>query len=291
MNLLIFGLGYAAHAVARQQLALGVRVTATVRGRAKAARLADEGIVARVFSGTERDGAIDDDIAAADAALISIPPVEGEDLVLRNCAQALAAAPSLRWIGYFSTVGVYGDRGGAWVDETTPVAPTEARSKTRAGIERAWLAFGETHRCAVQLFRISGIYGPGRNALAQLAAGTARRIVKPGQVFNRIHVDDIARIVSASLRQPRAGAIYNLADDEPAPPQDVVSYAARLCGVPPPPEIAFADAELSPMGASFYAECKRVRSQLTRDELNVQLSYPTYREGLCALRAAGEGPP
>lgn len=291
MNLLIFGLGYAAHALARDQLARDVRVTATVRSRAKAARLADEGIVARVFSGTERDDAIDDDIAAADAVLISIPPGDGEDFVLQHYAQALALASGLRWIGYFSTVGVYGDRGGAWVDETTPAAPTEARSKARAGIEQAWLAFGAAHQRAVQLFRLSGIYGPGRNALAQLAAGTARRIVKPGQVFNRIHVDDIARIVSASLRQPRAGAIYNLADDEPAPPQDVVSYAARLCGVAPPPEIAFADAGLSPLGASFYAECKRVRSQLTRGELNVRLSYPTYREGLCALRAAGEGPP
>lgn len=290
MNLLIFGLGYAAHAVARQQLALGVRVTATVRGRAKAARLADEGIVARVFSGTEGDGAIDDDIAAADAALISIPPVEGEDLVLRNCARALAAAPSLRWIGYFSTVGVYGDRGGAWVDETTPVAPTEARSKTRAGIERAWLAFGETHRRAVQLFRISGIYGPGRNALAQLAAGTARRIVKPGQVFNRIHVADVAALVAASLARPRHGAIYNLSDDEPAPPQDVVAHAAELCGVAPPPEVALEDAGLTPMGRSFYTGCKRVASRRTRDELGVALRYPTYREGLAALRAAGEGP-
>jgi nucleoside-diphosphate-sugar epimerase len=291
VRLLIFGLGYAAHAIAREQLALGARVTATVRSRAKAAHLADEGIVARVFSDTERDAIISDDIATADAVLISIPPVGGEDVALQNYSEALAAAPGLRWIGYLSTVGVYGDRGGAWVDETTPAAPTEVRSRVRAGIEQRWLAFGATQQRAVHLFRIAGIYGPRRNALAQLAAGTARRIVKPGQVFNRIHVDDIARIVSASLRQPRAGAIYNLADDEPAPPQDVITYAARLCGVAPPPEIAFADAGLSPMGASFYAECKRVRSLLTRDELNVQLSYPTYREGLCALRAAGEGPP
>ena len=153
-----------------------------------------------------------------------------------------------------------------------------------------WLAFGAAHGKAVQIFRLAGIYGPGRNQLGQLAAGTARRIVKPGQVFNRIHVADIAAVIEASLKRPRAGAIYNVTDDEPAPPQDVVSFAASLCGVPPPQEVAFEKAELTPMGRSFYGENKRVRNGLIRSELGVVLRYPSFREGLTALRADGEGP-
>ncbi len=290
MRLVIFGLGYAAHTLAHTQIAAGWQVAATVRTAAKAHAVADEGLTARVFADDTHDAAIFDDIANADAALVSIPPSGGGDVVLRTFADALARAPRLRWIGYLTTVGVYGDRNGAWVDETTPPAPTEPRSRARAEVEDAWLSFGAAHGRPTHLFRIAGIYGPGRNALKQLADGTARRIVKPGQVFNRIHVDDIAATIAASLNKPRHGAIYNLSDAEPAPPQDVVAYAARLCGVAPPPEIAFEEAGLSPMGRSFYAECKRVDGRRTREELGVMLRYPTYREGLAALRAAGEGP-
>ena len=248
------------------------------------------GIRARVFSPDHRDHAIAQDIAESKAILVSIPPQLSGDPVLAAFAETIAATPKLRWIGYLSTVGVYGDHGGGWVDEATPVAPREGRSRIRAEAEQAWLAFGAGHGKAVQIFRLAGIYGPGRNQLGQLAAGTARRIVKPGQVFNRIHVADIAAVIEASLKHPRAGAIYNVTDDEPAPPQDVVSFAASLCGVPPPPEIAFEKAELTAMGRSFYGENKRVRNRLIRSELGVVLRYPSYREGLTALRADGEGP-
>jgi nucleoside-diphosphate-sugar epimerase len=290
MRLVIFGLGYTAHAIARTQIARGWQIAATVRSAAKAQAVATAGLTTRLFSDAAHDPQITDDIASADAALISIPPLADGDVVLRRFADALARAPRLAWIGYLSTVGVYGDRDGGWVDETIAPAPTEPRSQVRAEIERAWLAFGAAHARPTHLFRLAGIYGPDRNALKQLAAGSARRIVKPGQVFNRIHVEDIAATVAASLKRPRHGAIYNLSDEEPAPPQDVVAYAADLCGVAPPPEVALDQAGLSPMGRSFYAECKRVDGRRTRAELGVSLRYPTYREGLAALRAAGEGP-
>jgi nucleoside-diphosphate-sugar epimerase len=185
---------------------------------------------------------------------------------------------------------VYGDHGGAWVDETTPPKPVSRRSRERLAAEEAWLDLGARTGKAVHIFRIAGIYGPGRNALRNLADGTARRIVKPGQVFNRIHADDIAAVLMASIARPRAGAIYNLADDEPAPASDVVAFAAGLAGVPPPREIPFEAAALGPMAASFYGESKRVANGRIKEDLGVRLRYPSYREGLTALRAAGEGP-
>ena len=280
MKLLVFGLGFSAlHAAQRLQLS-GAQVTATVRSRAKADSLSPSGITARIFSSEHTDVEIADDIAASDAILVSVPPGEAGDPVLRTCAPLLRD----RWLGYLSTTGVYGDHGGGWVDETTPTAPGKGRSRLRTLAEQEWLALG------AHVFRLSGIYGPGRNQLVQLAAGTARRIVKPGQTFNRIHVADIAAVIEASLARPRPGGIYNVTDNEPAPPQDVVAFAARLCGVAPPPEIPFERAELSPMARSFYLENRRVRNALIRDELGVTLSYPTYREGLTALRAQGDGP-
>jgi nucleoside-diphosphate-sugar epimerase len=290
MKLLVFGFGHTSHHVVARLGPAGAQIAATVRSRAKADMLTRSGIRAHVFSREQCDPAISADIADAEAILISIPPDGSGDPVLAAFADVIAAAPKLRWIGYLSTVGVYGDHAGAWVDEATPAAPCGARSQMRARVEQAWRAFGAGSGIAVHIFRLPGIYGPGRNQLAQLAAGTARRIVKQGQVFNRIHVADIAAVIEASLQHPRGGAIYNVTDDEPAPPQDVVSFAADLCGVPPPPEIPFAFAELSPMARSFYGESKRVRSALIRSELGVVLRYPTYREGLTALRAAGEGP-
>ncbi|WP_315833819.1 SDR family oxidoreductase [Bradyrhizobium prioriisuperbiae] len=290
MKLFIFGLGYSAHYVAQHLAAGGAQVVGTVRTQAKADLVAQSGASARVFAGGGRDAALAFDLAESDAVLISVPPDGQEDPVLRAYADDLAKASRLRWIGYLSTVGVYGDHEGAWVDETTVPTPTDGRSRNRLVVEQQWLALGQAHRIPVQIFRLSGIYGPGRNQLVQLAEGKARRIIKPGQVFNRIHVDDIAQMVAASLNKPRSGAIYNGADNEPAPPQDVVSFAAALCGVEPPPEIAFEDAELTPMGRSFFMETKRVRNRLLLDELGVTLRYPTYREGLTALRAAGDGP-
>lgn len=290
MNLFIFGLGFSGRTIAERRTARGDNVTGTVRTRDKAQALAAAGLSARVFGPEGRDSAIDADLANSDALLISVPPGPGEDPVLATYARQIAAARNLRWIGYLSTIGVYGDHQGAWVDEQTPATPTNTRSRERADAEQAWLAFGAANNIAVHVFRLAGIYGPGQSQLAQLARGTARRIIKPGQVFNRIHVEDIARVVDASLERPRAGAIYNVTDNEPAPPQDVVTFAASLCGVEPPPEIGLDDAGLTEMGRSFYAESKRVRNDLLRNELGVTLAYPTYREGLKALREAGEGP-
>ncbi len=290
MKLFIFGVGYSASATARRVAADGARVVGTVRTQAKADALAQSGLATRVFAGTGRDVKIANDMADSDAVLISVPPDSQQDPVLRAYADDLARAFRLRWIGYLSTVGVYGDHAGAWVDETTPPTPADGRSRNRLVVEEQWLDFGAAHGIPVQVFRLAGIYGPGRNQLVQLAEGKARRIIKPGQVLNRIHVEDIAQIVAASLAKPRAGAIYNGADNEPAPPQDVVSFAATLCGVEPPPEIPFEHADLTPMGRSFFMETKRVRNRLLHDELGVTLRYPTYREGLTALRAAGDGP-
>ncbi|KJC59699.1 epimerase [Bradyrhizobium sp. LTSPM299] len=290
MKLLVFGYGYAAQAVAERLRGSGAEIAATVRTQAKADLLARSGVRTRLLSDAHHDPTIADEIIASDAILVSIPPDQGGDRVLAAFGEAIAAAPRLRWIGYLSTVGVYGDHVGGWVDETTPVAPREGRSRIRAEAEQAWLDFGAARGKAVHLFRLAGIYGPGRNQLVQLAAGTARRIVKPGQVFNRIHVADIAAVIEASLKRPRGGAIYNVSDDEPAPPQDVVGFAAQLCGVAPPPELPFEQADLTPMGRSFYGENKRVRNGLIKRELGVVLRYPNYREALAALRASGEGP-
>ncbi|MGO9360900.1 MAG: SDR family oxidoreductase [Xanthobacteraceae bacterium] len=290
MNLFVFGLGYSAAFVAGSLAAKGASIAATVRAQSKAGQLAGAGYSMHLFSGQGRDESIASALARADAVLISIPPVAEREPVLEIYRHDLATAPRLRWIGYLSTIGVYGEHAGAWVDEATPPRPRGERSRRRLQAEQQWLEFGATTGVPVQLFRLAGIYGPGRNQLVQLARGTARRIVKPGHVFNRIHVEDIVQAVEASLARPRAGAIYNVADDEPAPPQDVVAFAAALCGLAPPPEIPLEHAELTEMSRSFFRETKRVRNRLMKQELGVTLRYPTYREGLTALRAAGEGP-
>jgi nucleoside-diphosphate-sugar epimerase len=258
-------------------------VVATARSPEKVARIASAGLTGRLFP-DEGDGhALEADIADAEAMLVSVPPGPAGDPVLARFADAIAGAPRLTWIGYLSTVGVYGDHGGGWVDESTPPRPVSGRSRERLGAEEAWLDLGWRSGRPVHIFRLAGIYGPGRSPLQKVLDGTAARIVKPGQVFNRIHVEDIAAVLAASLDSPRAGAVYNVADEEPAPPQDVVSHAAELVGVPPPPETAFADADMTPMAKSFYGENKRVASRLLRHELGVSLRYPTYREGLAAL--------
>jgi len=283
MRLFVFGLGYTAQAFIRS--CRWAHVAGTVREVGTAQRLRASGIAAHALSENDADSI--DDLRRADAILVSAPPAaEGDPTLLRFADAIMAARAS--WFGYLSTTGVYGDHGGAWIDETTPATPQSDGSRQRLAAEREWLALGERTAMPVHIFRLTGIYGPGRNALAQLAKGTARRVVKPGQVFNRIHVEDIASTLAASLRRPRAGAIYNVTDDEPAPPQDVVTYAAQLAGIEPPPEIALEDAGLSPMALSFYAENKRVSNRLIKSELGVELKYPTYREGLRALYEAGE---
>jgi nucleoside-diphosphate-sugar epimerase len=288
MNLLILGLGYAAGFFAREARARGWQVTGTVRSAEKAARLGRDGIGALVFDGLTVSPALAAAVAEADAVMVSVQPTEDSDPALNCLSAELAAAPRLGWIGYLSTIGVYGDQGGAWIDESTPPAPGNARTRQRVVIEEGWLRLGRTGGKPVQIFRLSGIYGPGRNAIAKLREGKAVRLVKPGQVFNRIHVDDIAGVLMASLARPRQGAIYNVTDDEPGPPQDVIAFAAELTGLEPPPEIPFDEAALSPMAAGFYGENKRVSNALVKRELAYAFRYPRYREALEALAAAGE---
>ena len=288
MNILILGLGYSAGFFARAALVRGWEVTGTVRSAEKAAELSREGIRTLVFGGFAVSSALAKAVAEADAVLISVQPAEDGDPALGPLRAALMAAPNLRWIGYLSTIGVYGDQGGAWIDEAAPPSPTNARTRQRVEIEEAWLQLGRDSGKPVQIFRLSGIYGPGRNAITKLRNGTANRLIKPGQVFNRIHVDDIAGVLMASLAQPRQSAIYNVTDDEPGPPQDVITFAAELTGLEPPPEIPFEQAKLSPMAASFYGESKRVSNALVKREFGYTFRYPTYREALRALAAAGE---
>lgn len=288
MKLVIIGLGYSAGFFARVAMERGWQVSGTVRTAEKAARLSTEGIPTLVFDGFAVSRRLEVVIAEADAVLVSTQPDENGDPALSCLSGQLAAAPNLRWIGYLSTIGVYGDHGGDWIDETATCRPGSARSRQRLDIDKAWLAFGEASGKPVQIFRLSGIYGPGRNAIVNLRAGTARRLVKPGQVFNRIHAHDIAGVLMASLEHPRSGAIYNVSDDEPAPGQDVVSFAAGLIGVEPPPEIPFDADKLSPMAASFYGQNKRVSNALVKRELGYAFRYPSYREALRALAASGE---
>ena len=226
-----------------------------------------------------------DALRSATHVLISVPPDADGDPVIRHHGRDLEASASVKWIGYLSTIGVYGNHGGAWVDETTPANPTSQRSRWRLAAEDAWRALGARSGKRTQIFRLPGIYGPGRSAIERLRKGSAQRIVKPGQVFNRIHVDDIAGALAAAIAGRGAHHIYNVADDEPAPPQDVIVYAARLLHMPAPPEIAFEEAKLSPMARSFYAENKRVGNKRLRGELGVDLKFPSYREGLQAIIA------
>ena len=289
MNLFVFGLGYSARQFIGRYRDRFAEIAGTVRSPEKAQEIAAEGVEAYRFDATDHDPRILDSLARADALLISIPPVGETDPVLDRFSEAIAAAPSLRWVGYLSTVGVYGNADGGWVDEDTPPNPATLRSRHRTAAERQWLDLGTGSAFAVQVFRLAGIYGPGRNALVKIADGTAKRIVKPGQVFNRIHTEDIAQVLMASIDRPSRNAVYNVADDEPGPPQDVIAYAAELLGREPPPEIPFDEADQTPMARSFYADNKRVRNTRLKTDLGVKLRYPTYREGLRALLEAGEG--
>ncbi len=281
MKLFCFGLGYTAQALARELAAEGWQVAGTTRDPDKQARLERDGIEVWRFARDRPLEQAERALAGTTHLLSSIAPDEAGDPVLGHHARDLLRCTSIAWAGYLGTTGVYGDRGGDWVSEADPTAPTMPRTVRRARAEAHWLASG----LPVQLFRLAGIYGPGpgRSALAAARAGTARRIVKPGQVFCRIHVDDIVQVLRASMARPNPGAVYNVADDEPAPPQDVVTYACTLLGVEPPPEIAFDTAELSPMARSFYSDSRRICNARIKEELGVRLRYPSYREGLRAL--------
>ncbi len=228
-------------------------------------------------------------LAEATHLLHSIPPTAEGDPVLASVQALLERSHRLQWIGYLSTTGVYGDRDGGWVDEQTPTAPNNARGQRRVAAERQWLELGARHGIATQLFRLAGIYGPGRSALDDVRAGTARRILKPGHDFSRIHVEDIARVLEASIARPQPGAIYNACDDLPAPSADVVAFACALLGVAPPPLVPFAEiaSSLSPMAREFWSANRKVRNGKIKRELGVRLLYPDYRAGLRAIFDGG----
>lgn len=287
MRIVIFGFGFTSEAFwrfASSQFDAGL---ATVRSPEKAVRLKSGTLDVAILNEHHAEEKITEELNRADCVLVSIGPDQNGDPVLRRFADVIAQSKSIKWIGYLSTIGVYGDHQGAWVDETAPLNPSHQRTENRVRVEKEWLALGERSGKPVQIFRLAGIYGPGRNAIRNLEE-RAQRIVKAGQVFNRTHVEDIAQVLLASMAKPRAGAIYNVCDDEPAPPQDVLLYAAELTGRKPPPEVPFEQAVMSEMARSFYADNKRVKNDRIKQELGITLRYPTYREGLQALYAAGE---
>ena len=275
-RLFCLGLGYTALALARRLRPQGWAIGGSCREPDKAATLRAGGI----------DAIVDPDdarrlIAMATHLLASIPPDADGDPALALWGPAIARHPGLAWVGYLSTTGVYGDRDGDWVDETAPLAPTGERGQRRVEAEAAWSAL--LPGVPVHIFRLAGIYGPGRSALDTVRAGRAQRVVKQAQVFSRIHVDDIAQVLAASIERPRPGAVYNVCDDNPAPPDEVIAHACALLGVAPPPEVPFDQAQLSDMARSFYADNKRVANGLIKAELGVRLAYPDYRTGLQAL--------
>jgi nucleoside-diphosphate-sugar epimerase len=273
-TLLSLGHGYSARALARRLVPQGWRVIGTTRSPAKAEAFRAEGVEPLLWPGD-----LGPALAAASHILCSAAPDAQGDPFLR-AAPGLAASQAV-WVGYLSTTGVYGDHQGGWVDENTPLTPQSDRGRQRVQAEAAWRATG----LPVHIFRLAGIYGPGRGPFDKVRDGTARRVVKPGQVFSRIHVDDIAQVLEASIRRPNPGAAYNVCDDNPCPPEEVIAHAARLLGLPDPPAVRFEEVEatMTPMARGFYQESKRVRNDRIKAELGVRLLYPDYPQGLAAL--------
>ena len=289
MRLFAFGLGYCARFFLARSGDAFEAVAGTKRETAKAEEWAGKNIETLLFTTGQEDPAIAERLAAADIILVSVPPGTSADPVLARFGHRIAGVPRQQTIIYLSSVGVYGDRRGEWVDETMTPLPASERSLARLQAEKSWAAISSGSSKKVFILRLAGIYGPGRNALQSLKAGTARRVVKRGHVSNRIHVEDISRAIEAAINHKGEGGIFNVSDDAPAPPQDVIMYAAMLMGVDPPPEQDLGSADLTPLARSFYAENKRVSNRKLKDEFGLRLSFPTYRVGLEALWEAGEG--
>ena len=286
-HLFCFGLGYSASRLAARLAARGWAISGTSRSIEQAAVGHALGYAMHIFDGTARtEAACLDDVSHI---LISVPPGRDPGLagdpVLAQFAETFADLPTLSWLGYLSTTGVFGNTNGAWVDEDAPLNPNVARSVRRAAAEAAWQDLAVTYSLPLHIFRLAGIYGPGRNVLVQAATGQARRIIKPGHQFSRIHVDDIVAVLEASMAKPNAGAIYNVCDDEPAAPAEVTTFACSLLGIDPPDEVSFEEAAktMSLMGRTFWEDNRRVRNNRIKNELGVRLTYPTYREGLRAI--------
>jgi len=282
-TLLAIGLGYSASAIAAHLAGPEWRIIGTARSEEGVQPIEAKGYGAIMFDGEQASPALGVALREATHLLLSAPPGERGDPLLHLHRDDLAAARDLKWIGYLSTIGVYGDHQGGWVDETTPPTPSLLRSKQRFLAENAWIEFAEAHGLTLQIFRLAGIYGPGRNALERLIAGQEKRIDKPEQVFNRIHLTDIVAAVMAGIGAGSVNGVFNVTDDAPAPPQDVVTYAAELLGMEPPPLIPWEDADLTPMARSFYLETKRVRNRRIKQVLGVRLTYPNFRAGLLSL--------
>ena len=281
-TLLSLGHGYSARALARLLIPEGWRIHGTTRSGDKMAELTAEGVIPHLFPGD-----LSTALQEATHLLISAgPDAEGDPMLRHLHKEITAIAPRLEWAGYLSTTGVYGNHDGGWVDEDTPLTPSTPRGKWRVAAEAEWQAIPGL---PLHIFRLAGIYGPGRGPFAKVRAGTSRRIIKPGQVFSRIHVEDVAQVLAASIAHPNPGAAYNLCDDDPAPPQDVIEHAATLLGLPVPSAIPYDEAEMTPMARSFYGESKRVRNDRIKEELEVRLIYPDYRTGLQALLASEQG--
>ncbi len=286
-RLFCFGLGYSALYLARALVGEGFRIAGTVRSEEKAEKLRGEGFEVYLFSREHPLAACGTALEGTTHLLSSVPPdADGDPVIQAHGAHIIALAGKLAWAGYLSTTGVYGDRGGGWVDEESELKPTGERGRRRVGAEADWLDLWWDYGLPVHIFRLAGIYGPGRNAIEDARSGRARRVVKDRQVFSRIHVADIAAVLRASIAHPHPGRIYNVCDDEAAPPQDVVAFAHALLGRDPPPEIPFEEAEMSEMARSFYADNKRVKNDRIKKELGVALEYPDYRAGLRAVLAA-----
>jgi nucleoside-diphosphate-sugar epimerase len=284
MNVFFFGLGFSSLA-ALTALRIGqqtVNISGSVRTKDKADRLTREGVKAHVFDGTRAGETLGGDVRAASHVIFSIAPgAEGDPALIHHRAD-LDAASDLQWLCYYSTVGVYGDFGGEWIDEMAPLVPRNERSDRRVLAEQAWRDYAAQRGVPLTILRLAGIYGPGRSTFDKLRDGTAKRVIKPEQVFNRIHVDDIGR-VTALAAEARLDGTFNLADDEPAPPQDLVTLAAEMMGVEPPEAIPFDAAEMTPMQRSFYADNKRVSNRAIKQALGIELLYPDYRKGLAAV--------
>lgn len=283
--MLLLGCGYVARRLASRLIAAGWTVSGTVRDADRTPSLENEGVAPVLWPGAGVDPAA---VESADAILVSTPPDANGCPALAATKAALSArAHPAAWIGYLSSNGVYGDHGGAWVDETSALLATSPRAKNRIAAEESWRALAAATGAPLVIFRLPGIYGPGRSALDAVREGRAQRIVKKGQMFNRAHVDDIAAALHASMDGPSAGDLFNIADDGPAPPQDVIEYACMLLGVAPPPLVSIDEADLSDMAKSFYADNKRVSNARMKERLIPALSHPTYREGLRAIFESG----
>ncbi|MDQ1901255.1 SDR family oxidoreductase [Paracoccus sp. WLY502] len=286
MKMLVFGHGYSAGFLTPLLRRRGWQVVGTTRD--DPGRVAGAGAQPVLWPGDE--ARLRSEIASADAILVSAAPGPQGDPVLAAFRDDLAKARP-GWLGYLSTTGVYGDRNGGWVDEDSLLDATGPRGAARIRAEGDWRALADQAGLPLHIFRLAGIYGPGRGPFEKVRNGTARRIIKPGQVFSRIHAADIAQILLASIDRPAPGTAYNVCDDDPAPPQDVLAHAADLLGLPPPPEVPYDEADMTPMARSFYADSKRVSNRRIKEELGVRLRYPDYRSGLAAILAAEGGSP